>query len=64
MMMMGLFFMKKVPFRKVYVHALVRMKKGQKMYKNLKAMSWLTLDLINLLDETLYIFYAHVDELS
>ena len=34
MMMMGLFFMKKVPFKKVYVHALVRDEKGQKMSKS------------------------------
>ena len=33
MMMMGLFFMKKVPFKKVYVHALVRDEKGQKISK-------------------------------
>ena len=30
MMMMGLHFMKEVPFEKVYVHALVRDEKGQK----------------------------------
>tara|TARA_A100001011_G_scaffold400506_1_gene515608 strand:- start:2284 stop:4926 length:2643 start_codon:yes stop_codon:yes gene_type:complete len=47
MMMMGLFFMKKVPFRKVYVHALVRDEKGQKMSKS-KGNVIDPLDLINL----------------
>jgi valyl-tRNA synthetase len=34
MMMMGLYFMKEVPFKDVYVHALVRDSKGQKMSKS------------------------------
>ena len=34
MMMMGLYFTKKVPFSEVYVHALVRDEKGQKMSKS------------------------------
>ncbi len=34
MMMMGLHFMKEVPFEKIYVHALVRDEKGQKMSKS------------------------------
>ncbi|MCR4376826.1 MAG: valine--tRNA ligase [Rhodospirillales bacterium] len=34
MMMMGLYFMKEVPFKDVYIHALVRDEKGQKMSKS------------------------------
>ena len=34
MMMMGIYFMKEVPFEHVYVHALVRDEKGQKMSKS------------------------------
>ena len=34
MMMMGLYFMKEVPFENIYVHALVRDEKGQKMSKS------------------------------
>ena len=34
MMMMGLYFMKEVPFHTVYIHALVRDEKGQKMSKS------------------------------
>ena len=34
MMMMGNHFLKQVPFSKVYVHALVRDEKGQKMSKS------------------------------
>ncbi|MBQ7524098.1 MAG: valine--tRNA ligase, partial [Alphaproteobacteria bacterium] len=34
MMMMSLYFMKKLPFRDIYIHALVRDEKGQKMSKS------------------------------
>ena len=34
MLMMGNYFMNKTPFNKVYVHALVRDEKGQKMSKS------------------------------
>ena len=34
MLMMGNFFNKQTPFHKVYVHALVRDEKGQKMSKS------------------------------
>jgi valyl-tRNA synthetase len=34
MMMMGMHFMKEIPFRDIYIHALVRDEKGQKMSKS------------------------------
>ena len=34
MIMMGLFFMKKVPFHSIYIHPLVRDEKGEKMSKS------------------------------
>ncbi|MGI9461081.1 MAG: valine--tRNA ligase [Alphaproteobacteria bacterium] len=46
MVMMGMYFMKSVPFKMVYVHALVRDEKGQKMSKS-KGNVIDPLDLIN-----------------
>jgi valyl-tRNA synthetase len=47
MMMMSLYFMKDIPFRHVYIHALVRDEKGQKMSKS----KGNVLDPIGLMDE-------------
>lgn len=47
MMMMGLHFMKEVPFHTVYIHALVRDEKGQKMSKS----KGNVIDPIELIDE-------------
>src|SRR5262249_62046777 len=47
MMMMGLHFMKEVPFHTVYIHALVRDERGAKMSKS----KGNVIDPLNLIDE-------------
>ena len=59
MMMMGLHFMGEVPFRQVYIHALVRDEKGQKMAKS-KGNIMDPLDLVKEYGERCSSFYLSI----